>query len=253
MFIDSHIHTTHSIDAITKFNDLIGKYSETQNILIITNHYDVDEKIEEKKFTEDFIKEFKEEKESKNLKNFYMGIEIGMSNEDAIEDEEFVCEKKFDYVLGSLHTMDFDNIDNPNLNIIENYYKSLKNIIKSNVYIDCLAHLDLPYRYTKELKKIDKKIKPLIIDVLSLLIKNDISLEINTKNDAEYTLDMHITNMETILKEYKKLNGKFVVYGSDAHCIENVGQHYELFRKYVKKYDLIPCYYNNRERVIYSL
>ncbi len=160
---------------------------------------------------------------------------------------EYFNSLDFDFILGSIHWVGNNWIGNKeyqNSHTLEELYCThYSETLKAAEYglFDSLAHIDFPKRY------LINKFEPenIIIEILKNLIKNDISLEINTsplrKNYFEYYPSKKILNY------YFDLDGKYITYGSDAHNINDIESDFDKVNLN-NKFKL--CYYEKRKRII---
>jgi len=116
---------------------------------------------------------------------------------------------------------------------------------------DILAHIQCPVRYmngkygrTADVMLFAEKIQ----EILEKIIRRDIALEVNTAR--LYTPPgTYNFRMEEILRMYKRLGGKYVTLGSDAHQASAVVNGFREAMELLKRcgFDRY-CYYENRER-----
>ncbi len=259
---DSHIHSNNSFDGVNTVDEICKKAIELGRYAItITDHIEANLYYSDKEKYGDFstlipqsIKYIKEAQEKyKGKLKIYLGIEVGQPLQDEKVTNEVLSLTKFDFALGSLHSIngyeDFyfldykkENIDN----LLTLYFEELYQMAqKAN--ISSLAHLTYPLRYIVGNNNIQvdlNKYKTYIDEILKAMIKRDIALEINSSG-LRQTIGEPLPSVN-IIKLYKKLGGKYVTVGSDAHCIEDLSKgiitvydllvesgfsHYTLFEK----------------------
>jgi histidinol-phosphatase (PHP family) len=245
---DYHIHTTFSPDSIGIMENYVTKAIELGfEEICFTDHWEPWELIYHKEFHFDYPKY---RIEIDRLKQLYpqiklkIGVEVGFYEPAKKDIIEFLTRYKFDYVLGSIHTltkfkeMQFDDyymeVASPSAKLFyqsgkitkeavyDEYFRLLKQCVETN-FFDAIAHFDIPKRYIKEiLGELDiKYYRPVIEDILSLLIKNKKILEINCSGYRNEGKLVYPSN--EILKIYKELGGEYVTIGSDSHRLEHLG------------------------------
>lgn len=159
------------------------------------------------------------------------GIELGQPMQD-LEIAQQVIQREYDIVIGSLHNVsgetDFFWLDYQSLSpeelhrILQQYFHELCDMIRWGGF-DTLAHLTYPLRYLRQhdiavnLDQFEQEIS----EILSLLIRHSIALELNTSGLARgwgYTMPD-----EQYLTQYRQMGGRYLTIGSDAHAKEGVG------------------------------
>lgn len=165
------------------------------------------------------------------------GVELGCParNPDAVKD---VMKNKFDFVLASVHRikgkkksfahLDFTRDTNRPELLFPRYLDDIIETVEWNGF-DSLAHLTYPLRYypPELLADFDMmQFKDRFVYILETLAKNDKALEINTAGGNIVTKGMESSLYPPveILKLFKRLGGKYITVGSDAHCAYDVGR-----------------------------
>ena len=157
----------------------------------------------------------------------FRGIELGQALHNRELSEFILHTYDYDFVHGSIHNLratdDFYFIKYESAEhahtLLHEYFNELLNIINWGMF-DSLAHLTYPLRYMVGRDKISVDIslfKEKIDEILSLIIKKDIALEINTsglRQEIEDTLPS-----EHFVRRYRELGGKYITFGSDTHRI----------------------------------
>ncbi len=250
MFLaDYHTHTKYSFDSKEEPETLCKKAIEKGlTAIAITDHYDCDYKEFEYPMVFDMVNRRKEimklkEKYAGRLDVIY-GIELGQPHNCAEDAVKLLREGEFEFVIGSLHNLrklpDFYYFDYTKVkgNVLRSMIKKMFNelcAVADFGGIDTLAHITYPHRYIKAAGlDIDFKEYYSEFDKLyNLLIKNDISLEINTSTlwkGYDFTMPT-----EELLKLYYECGGRLITVGSDAHAGDNVGggisEAYEMLKR----------------------
>lgn len=235
LFIDSHIHTDNSPD---------GKFSAAQmceaavkkglDVITFTDHCEIDEFYSDNYDTRT-VKAFDDYTKSENRFSDQLkvlsGIEIGQPDFDKSFADKIISERKYDFVLASVHhpygkmpdikDIEYDKIDV--YRFMEEYFAELYEIAKWDG-CDALAHLTCPMRRIQGKYKIDfdySLIQEATDSLLSEIIKQKKAVEINTSG-LRQAVGRTMPD-ENILIRYKQLGGKYVTVGSDAHSPEDIG------------------------------
>ena len=96
-----------------------------------------------------------------------------------------------------------------------------------------LGHMDLIARYAETGVYPFEKIKPIVEEILQVVIADGKGLEVNTSS-YRYGLSDKTPSVE-ILKRYRELGGKIVTIGSDSHKPEHLGAHIEETKAMLRK------------------
>lgn len=238
---DFHIHTSFSGDSETPMEDQIIKSIDLglENICF-TDHLDLEYPEQYGYFdleVEDYVKHVSLMKDKyKDQINITLGIEFGLIPEERVASKYVDLANKypFDFILGSIHIIDWKDPYHPDYwegksvnQGLEEYFKEILSSIQIYDEYDSLGHLDYIIRYAK-LAKNPKRNQELLFDnyeykeykevldtILSHLIKNDKSLEVNS---AGYKKGLGAPNPQYgILKRYKEMGGQLITIGSDGH------------------------------------
>lgn len=173
-----------------------------------------------------------------------VGAELGQPIYNKPVSEKLVEMMNYDFIIGSIHNlpdmqdfyyMDFSDESIDCTDLLRQYFECELKLAEWAKF-DTLAHLTYPLRYMvgKYGKSVDmSEFSEIIDEILLTLIKNKISLEINT---ASLRKPIGIISPdESIVRRYKELGGKLITIGSDAHYAEHLGfgieQGYELALK----------------------
>lgn len=178
-----------------------------------------------------------DEKYAGKIRVFH-GIEMG---------EPMICPEKtkmlfelanYDVVLGSVHTVYIEDIDDSYSRInfdaehaddakihrfLDKYFSQMLDMAERGDF-DILTHLSCPLRYLngKYGRGITLESHADVIDsILNRIIERSIALEVNTSGiDAAYGDYMP---MCSVVERYYRLGGRMVTLGSDAHSSDRVG------------------------------
>ncbi len=227
--IDYHIHTQFSKDA-RQTMECVCKQAVGMGLkeICFTDHCDLNPSGQYFDFDLDYTEYTEEYARCKEIYGdkiiMKKGLEIGLQSRLLDKIEEFLKDKHFDFVLGSIHYVDRIDL------FKENFYKSRSKKEAFTEYLcevyecishfddfDCLGHLDVIRRYCPY----DDKSMPLdeysdiINKILCVLVDKGKGLEANIAA-ARYDLG-NTEPSEDILKRYRELNGKYITLGSDSH------------------------------------
>ncbi|MEI0448051.1 histidinol-phosphatase HisJ family protein [Brachyspira intermedia] len=244
MTADYHVHTEFSDDSNYPLEEVI-KDAIKLNIddICITDHVDYGikkdwDEIEIKnektisnvnypKYVED-IKRMKEIYGNKiNIKT---GLECGIQTHTIDKYEALLKKYDFDFIIFSVHqvndkefwTQDFQR-NKTQKEYNEAYYEEMLNVVKMFKNYSVLGHLDLIIRYDKKGVYPFEKVKPIIEDILKIVIKDGKVIEFNTSYHRYGLKDT--TPSIDILNLYHKLGGNIITIGSDSHQPSHLGFH----------------------------
>ncbi len=236
-FADYHTHTCFSYDCEENPESLcISAIKKGLTAIAITDHYDCD--YQEYGYPMVFdVKAHKKEiyrikEKFKGKLDVVHGIELGQPHACPDIAEKILKEGNFEFVLASQHNIkklpDFYYFDYTKVkeNLLDAMIsKMLKELLELASFkgIDSIAHITYPHRYIKSAgSDIDfKKYYDNFEDIFNLMIKNNVSLEINTSTlwkGCGFSMPD-----EEIIKLYYECGGRLVNVGSDSHTAENVG------------------------------
>ncbi|MGV8983706.1 histidinol phosphate phosphatase [Clostridium sp.] len=249
--IDSHIHTEFSSDSEMKLQDGLEHGRKLDIGMTITEHLDLKFPTGTD-FDFDIEKYFKDYEKYKSNK-FMLGIEIGMQLNCIEENREIINKYPFDYVIGSIHVANGEDIYDPKSyegktksESFEQYFSSMIDCVKKYDFIDSLGHIDYISRYAtyKDNEINYLEFKEYIDEVLRTVVLNGKVMEINTrrlKNVEAYKNLIHVYGA------YKQMGGKYVTIGSDAHHAEDIGNNFMVASRICEICNLKPVYFKNRK------
>ena len=149
------------------------------------------------------------------------GVELGQPMYDVATSEEILANLPYDMVIGSVHNFqneqDFMYLDYSQWDITDLMNKYFDELIKLARWakFDTLAHMTYPLRYivgehgiSVDMSKFSDKVD----EILSLLVKNEKALEINTSG-LRQKLGKTMPE-EDVVRRFKQLGGEFVTVGS---------------------------------------
>lgn len=244
MRADFHMHTAFSYDSQTPAEEMIQEaICRGLRTICITDHHDLD-------FVEpaetDFDNYFPTlqmlQEKYRNKIEILIGLEFGMQPHLGHVCEELAKKYPFDFVIGSVHTVDgydpfypdyFDQISD------EDGYRRTFELTMENLKvtkdIDALGHLDYITRYGKgrDTAYSYQKYADYIDEILMYLIEHGKGLELNT-GGWKYGLPYAHPHQD-VLKRYKELGGEIITIGSDAHKKEHVAYDFQRVKAYLEE------------------
>lgn len=240
---DLHIHSKYSFDSTAELEDIAARaISVGLSEIAVTDHCEIcNNKYIAESYDNfdaggafDALTKIKESFDGK-LKIKY-GIELGQGHHNIKTAESITSLHNYDIIIGSLHNLsgmlDFYYLDYSKIEkslakkLFEAYLEEIHELVLWGGF-DTLAHFGYPFRYMKEgsLEFSIDEYMPKIEEILSLIIKKKISLEVNTSGYRQ-GLDSTIPQAD-ILSRYYALGGRMVTLGSDAHKPEQIGFEFE--------------------------
>ncbi|WP_297298804.1 histidinol-phosphatase HisJ family protein [uncultured Brachyspira sp.] len=245
MLADYHVHTEFSDDSKYPLEELIKDAIKLHiDDICLTDHVDYGIKVDwdsnkniEYRGNEPFAN-VDYEKYSKDIKRMQekysdkikikMGLEFGIQMHTIDKYEALFKRYPFDFIILSVHqvndkefwTQDFQK-GKSQKEYNEAYYNEILGIIKKYKNYSVLGHLDLIVRYDENGVYPFENVKPIIEDILKIVINDNRGIEFNTSYHR-YGLKDTTPSME-ILKLYHKLGGKIITIGSDSHKPEHLG------------------------------
>lgn len=252
---DTHIHSAYSTDSPTPIRVQIDRAVECGLAgICLTDHMDYDFPPDQYDgvlpahalpFWFD-VHEYK--KELAGLKAEYpdftilTGVECGMQTLAGIKEknEALTADPSFDYVIGSLHLserkdpyyQEFWEGRDP-YQCVRRYLEELYDTLRTFTAFDSLGHLDYIVRYAPDYFRYDPmQYRDLLEEILKILIKKDIALEVNTSG---YKSTGYPNPHPDILVLYKELGGEMITIGSDAHIPDFLAYQFDRILPLLKK------------------
>ena len=160
------------------------------------------------------------------------GIELGQVFHNLEKAESLLGKYRFDFVLGSLHMLKYDNFDlfaadykdlSPEkLGVyLQKYFEEMLRLVSWGKF-DVLAHLDFPWRYMR-LAGVEADLalyRDYVDEILGKIVEKGIGLELNMSGLKYKT---GVMPPDWVIRRYRELGGEIVTIGSDAHNAENLG------------------------------
>lgn len=157
-----------------------------------------------------------------------LGLEFGMQSHTIPQYEALFQKYAFDFIILSIHevdnkefwTQDFQR-GKTQKEYNERYYQEMLDVVKNYKNYSVLGHMDSITRYDKQGVYPFEKIKPIITEILKIVIADGKGIEFNTSYHRYGLKDT--TPCIDILKLYRELGGKMITIGSDSHKPEHLG------------------------------
>lgn len=229
---DYHVHTDNSFDSTVKMQDCCQRAVEIGlKEIAFTEHYDLNPLDAglgcfnpEKYFRE--INECREKFAGRLI--IKSGLELGEGHLYQKEHTDFLDQKEFDFLLGSVHFIgpellcrEYKEDEDERAVYLEYFEEVLKVAEKGNFH--ALGHLDVLKRYVPERFRKFQGIdyQEIIQEILKVVIRRDKGIEVNTSGYRQ-GLNEPLPSVE-IIKWYRELGGEVITLGSDSHCLEHLG------------------------------
>ena len=157
-----------------------------------------------------------------------MGMEFGMQSHTIPQYEKLYSAWPFDFIILSVHqvedrefrTQDFQRGRTQEEYNLRHYEEMLALVQRYHNY-SVLGHMDLITRYDKAGIFPFEIIRPIIKEILKIIIADGKGIEVNT-SCHRYGLN-DLTPSTDILLLYRNLGGKIITIGSDSHRKEQLG------------------------------
>ncbi len=260
MMYDSHLHSKVSADSQMDPADIIETANKLGIGIVFTEHIDYDLPGWGNQFVCDYdtyLGEYRKYRSDTVL----TGLEIGLTAGAHERNKAISKDERIDFVLGSVHQVDDEDIyvgfltqDKPQDDIYMRYLECVYQMVEANDFFDSLSHIDYPSRphckraeHIRETNIKYERFSKQYDRILNLLIDKNKCLELNTvmlgNKDSE-------ANLTSIFKAYRRLGGKYITVGSDAHRLDVLGHDFNNAYKLAARLDLSPVHYVERKMCI---
>ncbi len=232
---DCHVHTSFSGDCKIPAEVMIQQAIQKGIAhLCLTDHMDYDYVDESIVFEFDTAEYFNclrplREKYREQL-DLGIGVELGLQPYLSKKHHNLVFSYPFDFVIGSIHIVNYQDPYYPSYfqnrseeEAYREYFQCVLQNLEAFTNFDVFGHLDYVIRYgpTRNQQTPYAQNQELIDEILRILIRKEIGLEINTSG-YKYGLGMPNPS-ETIIRRYHEMGGRIITFGSDAHDPEFLG------------------------------
>ena len=276
MFADYHVHTEFSDDSRYPMEDVIRDAVKMgMDEICITDHVDYGVKVDwdcgqEIQYRKgdplanvdyprymEKIRALKEEYQGKIT--FRTGMEFGVQMHTSPEFEALFARYPFDFIILSIHqvedkefwTQDFQR-GRTQKEYNERYYQEMLDVVKAYKNYSVLGHLDLIKRYDEAGIYPFENVKPMIEEILKIVIVDGKGIELNT-SFHRYGLSDSMPSRE-ILKLYRELGGEIITIGSDSHKPEHLGAYIDEGHEILKSLGYKQfCTFENMKPIFHDL
>lgn len=247
---DTHVHTSFSTDSRMTIEQLEEKIESEGIGAIITEHIDLDYP-DKHKFIfdpEDYFNSYGNHRNSKLL----LGVELGLGDTNHEGNRKIVKSNPFDYVIGSLHTIDGMDLyyedfykDKEKHKAYTRYLEEMVRAVREGDYFDCLGHIDYISRYARyyDSELYYEDFHNLLDQVMLSVINTGKVMELNTRRLGNKKVTESLIK---IYKRYYELGGRYVTLGSDAHKKEAVGKDFKEGIRILEECKLKPVFFRGR-------
>lgn len=250
MVFDSHMHSEFSTDSSMHIEDAIAMSKKNNIGIILTEHTDLNYPVLDE-FRCD-IPNYLSTYDKYRSDSLLLGIEIGLADDIYDGNNEITSKFDFDYVIGSIHSVDNMDIYNKyryakytKKEYFQNYLNYMLKCCKLYDNFDALGHIDYLCRYSPfdNNEILVKDYKDTLAEIMETLITKGKVLELNTKRlnskDA-------MSSLIDIYSLYKDLGGKYVTLGSDAHRASEIYNNFSLAQEMISKLGIRGIYFKER-------
>lgn len=276
MFVDYHVHTEFSDDSIYPMESVIkDAIAMGMDEICITDHVDYGIKVDwdsgetiayrngEPFANVDYPRYFKEIQRMQHLYgdriSIKTGLEFGMQVHTIPQYEALFRRYAYDFIILSVHqvedkefwTQDFQQ-GRTQQEYNERYYEEMLNLVKRYHHYSVLGHMDLITRYDQAGPYPFEKIKPIVTEILKIVIADGKGIEFNTSYHRYGLKDT--TPSIDILKLYRELGGEVITFGSDSHKPEHLGTYMTEAKTLLKELGFRSfCTYDHMQKIFHKL
>ena len=241
---DLHIHSQHSVDSKQTLDEICNQAIESGlEGIAICDHVDLwfVKNLKTEDAIRNCIADVKKAKERYGSQlTILQGVEMAEYLYDPVAAERILSLCDFDVILGSVHSVYFEDITDSYSRIdfsampmekidrfLEKYFRHISEMIEQTDF-DVLTHLTCPLRYIngKYHRNADvMRHQKEIFTILEQIIQKNIALEINTSGlDTDFGEYMPPISL---IESYKKMGGTRITLASDAHVPQNIGKGFD--------------------------
>lgn len=188
------------------------------------------------------------------------GVEVGLAPWNREELNHDVESYPYDFVIGSIHFIDDEDIYFPQywqnrdyLNAEAHYFEEMLKCIQIHDHFDVLGHLTYitkcpPHPHRRPLPLSDHK--DIVAEIMKELVRKGKGLEINTS--GKNRCGGFLPEKEYLLL-FRDLGGKIITVGSDAHNTDRIGEYIDPAIAMAKDVFGHVCTFQNREPIFHKL
>jgi len=234
---DFHMHTNFSIDSKATMEEMVQSgVKKGLEGLCFTDHIEFDSPL----VGDELYDPVEYAAEIARLKAIYgeqidikMGTELGWQPHVVDKMNAYVAKGDFDFVLCSLHTVDFKDLHTNEFSkgktsaqAYARYFEAYYECVNDRFEFDVLSHYDLLKRHASfDTDQVFKDNYEIAKATFKRLIEDGRGIEINTSG-FRYNINSGLPSAD-FLKLYKELGGEIITTGSDAHTPKDVASHFE--------------------------
>ena len=240
---DLHIHTLHSVDSKQTIDEVCeSAIQKGLQGIAICDHVDMwfSEKLNTPAAIRDCVEDVRRARAVYGDRlEILQGMEMAEYLYDPKNADMILGLGELDVILGSVHSVAFEEIDDsysridfssmPEEKIVrfmKKYFFHISEMIEKTDF-DVLSHLTCPLRYitgkygfSVELGRFDGK----ITEILMKILEKGIALEVNTS--CMGTMGQLMPPV-SVIRRYYEMGGRLVTLGSDAHRAEDGAAYFE--------------------------
>ena len=265
---DCHMHSRFSADSQAPMSAMIdAAIQKGLKTICFTEHMDYDYPPQPGEDSLEFLVDmdgytkclFDLKERYKNKIEVLYGIELGMMPYLADRYQAVVEKYPFDFIILSIHqvedkefwTQDFQR-GRTQKEYNERYYQEMLDVVKAYKNYSVLGHLDLIKRYDEAGIYPFENVKPMIEEILKIVIVDGKGIELNT-SFHRYGLSDSMPSRE-ILKLYRELGGEIITIGSDSHKPEHLGAYIDEGHEILKSLGYKQfCTFENMKPIFHDL
>jgi len=204
-------------------------------------------------------------KKFKGRLNIRAGVEVGFDENSVDKIQSSLSRYNFDFVMGSVHYIgkygvayvpalkEYFSAHPYHVKALLPFFKKTILTIESGLF-DIIGHLDFAFTVASwHYKNFERNLyHPLLLEIIELLIKKGIGIEINSGGLSETHNDT--TPEAWFVKEYIKKGGKVITLGSDSHSCSELGRNIDRAIKILAPYGFKEvAIFSNRNFLIKAL
>ena len=231
---DFHVHTHHSFDASHPADELVEKAIHLGlTHICLTDHIDYDYDGEGSAFSFSYQQFFDEltrvRQRFQHRIHILAGVEFGMQPHIIDEYSKDAEQWPFDYIIGSLHSIQKTDIYTGSYFETRNqqkayldYFDDMLQVVRAEAPFNALGHFDMIKRYGSFDSPLPMvEFREIATAIFKNLIPQGKGIEVNTSGYRYGLGDAHPS--KDILSLYRECGGEIVVLGSDAHLTSEIG------------------------------
>ena len=259
---DYHLHSSISFDSTCPAADMV-KAAERQQLkeICFTDHWDYNSEPNEPPTLFD-LGDYSTAYDSLQSSELLIrrGVEFGMTAWDTAELTALLQKRRFDFVIGSVHSVDgYDPYDKEFWDgktvrgAYTRYLEEILRCVKTHSDFDVLGHLTYVCRSSHNPSSeplLYADYRELCDAIIKELIAKGKGMEINTSGVNQRGILLPTAD---IMRRFRELGGEIVTVGSDAHTADRVGQHIDKALEMAKEVFGYVCTFCDRKPIFHRL